>query len=76
NLCNLIGIPFNTKMLHWKAGARQEDGVWAKYWYANIHKSKGFLEYKPKTQPFPEHLKPLLQECMPHYNKLLKYVIN
>jgi len=74
-LCEFIGIPFNENMLHWQAGARPEDGVWAEYWYANIHKSTGFLEYKPKTAPFPKHLEPLLQECLPHYNKLLKYAI-
>ncbi|MFD2824360.1 sulfotransferase family protein [Lacinutrix iliipiscaria] len=74
-LCEFIGIPFNDNMLHWEAGPRVEDGTWAKFWYANIHKSTGFLEYKPKTEPFPKHLKPLLNECLPHYNKLLKYAI-
>ena len=62
-------------MLQWKAGAREEDGTWAEYWYANIHKSTGFLKYKSKTEPFPKHLEPLLNECLPHYNKLLKYAI-
>jgi len=74
-LCSFIGIPFDDNMLHWQAGARPEDGVWAKYWYANIHKSTGYLTYKPKTAPFPEHLKPLLNQCIPHYNALLKYAI-
>ena len=74
-LCDFIGIPFDNNMLQWKAGARVEDGSWAKYWYANIHKSTEFLKYKPKTEPFPKHLEPLLNECLPHYNKLLKYAI-
>ncbi|MBU2938384.1 sulfotransferase [Lacinutrix sp. C3R15] len=74
-LCSFIGIPFEENMLDWQAGARPEDGVWAKYWYANIHKSTGYLPYKPKTETFPEHLKPLLKQCQPHYNKLLKYAI-
>ncbi|WP_055445362.1 hypothetical protein [Lacinutrix himadriensis] len=74
-LCDFIGIPFDENMLHWQAGSRPEDGVWAKYWYANIHKSTGYLAYKPKTETFPEHLKPLLNQCKPHYNKLLKYAI-
>lgn len=74
-LCNLIGIPFNKNMLSWTIGARVEDGVWANYWYKNVHESNGFLEYKPKTQNFPEHLKPLLEECLPHYNRLQKYAI-
>lgn len=74
-LCDFIGIPFDENMLQWQAGAREEDGSWAKYWYANIHKSTGFLKYKPKTEPFPKHLEGLLKECIPHYNKLLKYAI-
>ncbi|WP_034057758.1 sulfotransferase-like domain-containing protein [Lacinutrix jangbogonensis] len=74
-LCAFIGIPFDENMLHWQAAARPEDGVWAKYWYTNIHKSTGYLPYKPKTKTFPEHLKPLLMECTPHYKKLLKYAI-
>ena len=69
-LCERIEIYFDNKMLHWKAGSRVEDGVWAKYWYSNIHKSTGFIPYKAKTKPFPERLKPLLNECLIHYEKL------
>jgi hypothetical protein len=69
-LCAFIGIPFDENMLSWPAGPRPEDGVWAKYWYANVHKSTGFLPYQPKTKAFPEHLKPLLEECMPYYQQL------
>jgi hypothetical protein len=74
-LCTLLGIPFEEKMLHWRAGARPEDGVWAKYWYSSIHESVGFIEYKAKTEPFPDNLKPLLESCLPHYNQLLKLSI-
>jgi hypothetical protein len=69
-LCELIGIPFEEAMLHWPAGARPEDGCWAKYWYASVHSSIGFLPYQSKTELFPEHLKPLLEECLPYYNDL------
>ena len=69
-LCDLIGITFDQTMLHWTAGARPEDGVWAKHWYSTIHRSTGFIPYKPKTTPFPEHLEELLQQCLPHYEKL------
>ena len=30
-LCEELGLEFQPSMLHWKAGARAEDGVWAKY---------------------------------------------
>jgi hypothetical protein len=69
-LCNCIGIPFDKNMLKWQPQKLVEDGVWAKYWYDNVHKSSKFSAYKPKTDPFPEHLFPLLSECMPYYNQL------
>lgn len=69
-LCERLNIPFDPSMLHWEAGARPEDGCWAKYWYHNVHLSKGFGTYKKKKDPFPERLKPLLEECIPLYEKL------
>ncbi len=69
-LCDHIGIPFETAMLSWPAGARPEDGAWAPAWYDSVHKSTGFSPYKPKTAPFPEKLKPLLAECQPLYEQL------
>ncbi|MFH5833212.1 sulfotransferase family protein [Halalkalibaculum sp. DA3122] len=70
-ICDTLEIPFDRAMLSWPAGPRPEDGVWAKYWYQNVHRSTGFQPYKPKTAPFPEHLKELLAECEPIYEKLV-----
>ncbi|HKY55504.1 MAG TPA: hypothetical protein VJM08_14400 [Anaerolineales bacterium] len=69
-LCERIGIPFQEAMLSWKAGARPEDGSWAKYWYKSVHESTGFGEYIKKSTPFPKHLEPLLEECLPYYEQL------
>ena len=74
-LCERIGIPFEEAMLGWPAAARPEDGSWADYWYAGVHRSTGFQPYEPKTEPFPEHLKPLFDECMPYYVALAKQAI-
>lgn len=74
-LCTHVGIPFDAHMLKWESSKREEDGVWAKYWYDNVHKSTGFAEYKPKTKPFPKHLIPLLEECQPYYNQLQKLAL-
>ena len=57
-------------MLSWPAGPRPEDGVWAPHWYHNVHRSTGFLPYRPKAQPIPARLEPLLAECRPHYQTL------
>jgi len=74
-LCEQIGIPFDPAMLSWPAGARPEDGAWAPAWYASVHKSTGFMAYRPKTAPFPESLKPLLEACQPLYEQLLAHAI-
>jgi hypothetical protein len=71
-LCDRLAIPMDEAMLAWKAGARPEDGVWGKYWYESLHQSTGFTKYQPKTTPFPDHLKPLLESCLPHYHQLMK----
>lgn len=69
-LCEKAGIDFQESMLHWEKGARPEDGVWAKHWYGSIHDSTGYMPYKEKTAPFPEHLESLLEECSVYYKQL------
>lgn len=68
--CEVLEIPFYSAMLKWEKGPRVEDGVWAKYWYHRVHQSEGFTPYESKKEPFPERLKPLLEECEPYYNFL------
>lgn len=74
-LCSRVGIRFDEAMLSWPAGARPEDGIWARYWYAGVHRSTGFQPYRRKTAPFPDHLRPLFEECMPYYEALVKLAI-
>ncbi|WP_340153478.1 sulfotransferase family protein [uncultured Marivirga sp.] len=74
-LCKAIGIPFDPAMLKWSKGAISEDGIWAPYWYKNIHQSTSFKPYSPKSFPFPEKLKPLLAECQPYYNQLSQMAV-
>jgi len=69
-LCQQLEIPFDDDMLSWKAGARKEDGSWAKYWYANVHKSTGFTQKKISNHMFPNHLNELLKKADYYYNKL------
>ncbi len=74
-VCEEIGIGADPAMLHWKAGKRPEDGIWASHWYHNVHRSTGFQPYKRNTGPFPDHLRPLLDECRPFYEKLYAHAI-
>ena len=73
--CERLRIDFEMGMLSWKSGPRPEDGVWAPYWYGNVHKSTGFEPYRPKTDPFPAELEPLLEECIPHFEYLSEFVL-
>jgi hypothetical protein len=74
-VCSRLGIPFDKAMLSWPAGPKPEDGVWAKHWYHNVHASTGFAPYEPREDPFPARLKPLLEECLPLYERLRYYAI-
>jgi hypothetical protein len=74
-LCGRLRLTMDDSMLSWPAGAREFDGVWAPWWYHNVHKSTGFIPYQPKTDPFPGQLKPLLAEAAPLYEKLYTVAI-
>jgi len=69
-LCEKLNINFQDSMLEWEAGSRQEDGIWAKYWYDSVHKSTGFGAYREKDQELPLNLISLYDECMYYYAKL------
>ena len=69
-LCLLLAIPFEEKMLNWKKGARQEDGIWAKYWYKNLHNSTGFLPYTEKEINLKNSNLELSEKCQPYYEFL------
>ena len=69
-LCKILDVSFDEKMLEWKKGARKEDGVWAKYWYKNIHNSTGFLPYAKKAITLTGSNAELAEECLPYYKFL------
>lgn len=68
-LCDHLEIQFLHSMLKWNKGPRKEDGIWAKYWYKNVHSSTGFKKTISK-RILPEHLNPLYQEANEYYQKL------
>jgi len=71
-LCGRLGIPFDRAMLSWKPGPRPEDGVWAKYWYQNVHKSSGFEPQATSTRQLPERLASLYEEALPYYREMFE----
>lgn len=70
-----LGEEFNEQILKWKAGPRKEDGVWAKYWYKNVHTSTGFAPFEEKQINLQGHLLELYEKALPYYNKLSQYSI-
>lgn len=71
-LCTYLNLPWTDAMLGWAAGPRPEDGVWAPHWYANVHKSTGFMPYQEKVYKLPAHLESIAQSCQPLYDELLE----
>ncbi|KAG1331743.1 branched-chain-amino-acid aminotransferase-like protein 2 [Cocos nucifera] len=69
-LCQDLGIPFHASMLKWEAGPKPFDGIWAPWWYGNIHKSTGFAKPCMHSSPFPSALYDLLEQSLPFYNML------
>jgi hypothetical protein len=74
-LCERIGIPFQGSMLKWSAGPKPYDGVWAPYWYNNVHQSTGFERQATSSRPLPEHLTELYQRAKVLYEKILPFSI-
>jgi Sulfotransferase domain len=71
--CAALNITFLEAMLSWPPGLRDTDGVWAKYWYAEVERTTTFAPYKTKNDPLPMYLKPLYDECVPYYEKLYAF---
>jgi len=72
-LCAALEVPFCDSMLCWPAGGRASDGVWAPYWYSAVEKSTGFQPYTAKTDPLPEHLQGVYEECCVIYQQLHRH---
>ncbi len=72
-LCSRLGIGFSERMLHWPAGPRASDGVWAPHWYHAVVRSTGFEPYRaqePRLDPFQARL---AEHCQPYYERLVAH---
>jgi hypothetical protein len=72
-LCAVLDIPFSDRMLHWPAGKRASDGVWAPHWYAAVERSTGFAPFRPSQVRLTSFQQKLADECRPHYERLAQY---
>lgn len=74
-LCLQLGISFEESMLQWPAGPRKEDGIWAKYWYSQVHQSTHFSAPDSNSQEFPDRLQSVLEEAKPLYSFFEPFII-
>lgn len=69
-LCDVIDLPFDLAMLHWPAGPRAEDGVWARHWYGAVHQSMGFAAAEGALPKLDSAQQMLCDRAMVHYDRL------
>src|SRR5438477_4618286 len=68
-LCDAIGVEFSDAMLSWPPGPRDTDGIWAKYWYAEVELSTGFQPYRERKIEVPESMREIERRCRQCYEK-------
>ena len=49
-MCEGVGVAFDPAMLHWPAGPRSTDGIWAKHWYSQVEQTTGFRPFQAKNE--------------------------
>lgn len=74
-LCHALEIPWDPAMLSWPAGGIPEDGVWAPYWYAGVHRSTGFAAPQSDRPSVPEALRELHAAVLPAYRELSSFAL-
>ena len=72
-LCSALDIPFITAMLHWPAGPKSYDGVWAAHWYNAVHASTGFENPEGPLPVLCGAEKILAESALPFYERLSAY---
>lgn len=70
-LCRRCGLDYEQRMAHWPPGPKPYDGVWAPYWYVNVHRSTGFTAPSPApSRTLSPHLNALYEDARRLYEKL------
>ena len=75
-LCSALGIAFDPAMLHWPAGGRATDGVWASHWYGRVLDSTGFEAAESPLPSLDATVSRVRDACQPHYDALAAHRLN
>ena len=71
-LCRAIDLGFDPAMLHWPAGPRAEDGVWAAHWYGAVHRSTGFAQAEGPLPEIDSDSAAVLDQALPYYQAMFE----
>eukprot|EP00597_Dinobryon_sp_UTEXLB2267_P003151 CAMPEP_0170074942 /NCGR_PEP_ID=MMETSP0019_2-20121128/12168_1 /TAXON_ID=98059 /ORGANISM="Dinobryon sp., Strain UTEXLB2267" /LENGTH=470 /DNA_ID=CAMNT_0010285593 /DNA_START=444 /DNA_END=1856 /DNA_ORIENTATION=+ len=79
-LCEGLQIKYCPEQLQWKAGPKPDiDGLWAPYWYQQVHNSTGFHATNSEVVNMPAALSPaeveLYREALPFFDLLTRKAI-
>jgi Sulfotransferase domain len=74
-LCERLGVAFSERMLHWPAGPRASDGVWAPHWYAAVWKSTGFEPWRERHVSIQGAALQAADDCRPAYESLFRHAM-
>ena len=72
-VCDRLKIEFVPAMLNWPKGARDSDGVWARYWYESVWNSTGFAPYRDKDYQLSARDERISLQARPYYEELFQY---
>jgi len=72
-LCDAIGVEFSDAMLSWPPGPRETDGIWAKYWYAEVERSTSFQPWRERKIEVPKSLREVNDRCREIYENLYQH---
>lgn len=72
-VCAQLGLSPDPAMLSWPPGPKPEDGVWAKHWYASVHRSTGFEPRPARSEKPTTRQSRLIEACRPFYERLRRY---
>lgn len=73
-LCATLDLSFTPSMLHWGAGPKPYDGIWAPHWYGAVHRSTGFEDPEGALPHLSGPFAKLVAQAMPHYERLRAFV--
>ncbi|MDZ7904889.1 MAG: HAD family hydrolase [Cypionkella sp.] len=74
-LCSALGIPFTENMLHWPAGPKPYDGIWAPHWYDEVWKSTGFGAAEGELPVLSGEFEELCAAALPYFERLHRHCI-